>query len=30
MIDKLKVLSLYYRTELVWFLIGLAVGIIIF
>lgn len=30
MIDKLKVLSLYYRTELVWFIIGLIVGIILF
>ena len=30
MLDKLKVWSLYYRTELVWFVIGLIVGIILF
>jgi len=30
MLDKLKVWSLYYRTELVWFIIGLIVGIILF
>ena len=30
MLDKFKVWSLYYRTELVWFIIGLIVGIILF
>ena len=30
MLDKLKVWSLYYRTELIWFIIGLIVGIILF
>jgi hypothetical protein len=30
LISKYKVWSLYYRTEIVWFLIGFAVGVIIF
>jgi hypothetical protein len=30
LISKYKVWSLYYRSEIVWFLVGLAIGIIIF
>jgi hypothetical protein len=30
LISKYKVWSLYYRTEIVCFLVGLAIGIIIF
>ncbi len=30
MLDKLKVWSLYYRTEIVFFLVGFIVGAIIF
>jgi len=29
MIDKFKVWSLYYRAEIVWFVIGFAIGFII-
>ena len=29
-IEKLKVLSLYYRQELVWFIVGVVIGGIIF
>jgi hypothetical protein len=30
MLDKFKVWSLYYRTEIVFFLVGFIVGAIIF
>ena len=29
-IERLKVLSLYYRQELVWFIVGVVIGGIIF
>jgi len=29
MIDKFKVWSLYYRAEIVWFIIGFIIGAII-
>jgi len=29
MIDKFKVWSLYYRTEIIWFIIGFIIGVIV-
>ena len=29
-IERLKVLSLYYRQEILWFIVGLIVGSILF
>jgi len=29
MIDKFRVWSLYYRSEIVWFIIGFIVGVIL-